>query len=56
MTAFDIPGWDSLTHIKIILAIEKHFAVKFRASEVVALQNVGDLYNKIREKIDAKRS
>jgi acyl carrier protein len=54
MTAFDIEGWDSLTHIKIILAIEKHYSVKFKASEVVALKNVGDLFNKVREKVKAK--
>jgi acyl carrier protein len=54
MTAFDVEGWDSLTHIRIIVAIEKHFLVKFKASEVVSLKNVGDLFNKVREKVAAR--
>jgi acyl carrier protein len=46
-TAVDIDGWDSLMHINLIIAIEKHFAVKFSASELAAMrgtgQNIGNL-------------
>lgn len=39
----DVPGWDSLTHINIILAVEKKFSIKFKSYEVLRLKNVGDL-------------
>jgi acyl carrier protein len=42
-TAPQVPGWDSLNHINIILAVEKFFNVKFKSYEVLRLKNVGDL-------------
>ena len=38
-----VPGWDSLNHVNIILAVEKNFNVKFKSYEVLRLKNVGDL-------------
>jgi acyl carrier protein len=43
LTAKDIDGWDSLTHIRLMLTIEKAFKVKFSTSEIGNLKNVGDL-------------
>lgn len=42
-TAKDIDGWDSLTHIRLMLTIEKAFKIKFTSSEIGNLKNVGDL-------------
>lgn len=42
-TAPEVPGWDSLNHVNIILAVEKSFNVKFKSYEVLRLKNVGDL-------------
>lgn len=42
-TAKDIEGWDSLTHIDLIVAVEKGFKVSFTTKQVMALQSVGDL-------------
>jgi len=42
-TAADVDGWDSLSHIRLILAVEKEFGVRFAASEVGMLKNVGEL-------------
>jgi acyl carrier protein len=39
----EVPGWDSLNHVNIILAVEKNFNVKFKSYEVLRLKNVGDL-------------
>jgi acyl carrier protein len=49
-TAADVPGWDSITHVLIIVAVEKHFKVKFTAGEIQRLQNVGQLAALIRSK------
>ncbi len=47
MTADDIPGWDSLTHINLMVAAEKRFKIKFATAEISRLkepgQNVGTL-------------
>ncbi len=42
-TAKEVPGWDSITHVLLIVAIEKQFKVKFTAGEIQQLHNVGEL-------------
>jgi acyl carrier protein len=41
--ATQVPGWDSLNHVNVILAIENHFGVRFKPIEVLKLKNIGDL-------------
>ena len=48
LSADDVDGWDSLTHIRLMLTIEKAFKVKFSTSEVGKLENVGELVTLIR--------
>ena len=43
LSAKDVEGWDSLTHIRLILTIEKAFKIKFSTSEIGKLEDVGDL-------------
>jgi acyl carrier protein len=42
-SAADIEGWDSLTHVTLILHVEKAFGVRFSSSEVSRLESAGDL-------------
>lgn len=53
LTAEDVPGWDSLNHIRLILAVQKAFGVKFSAHEVGDLRNVGSLVTLIQAKAPA---
>jgi acyl carrier protein len=53
MTANDVEGWDSLSHVNLIVAIEAKFAIKFSQKELLTFKNVGDLLNSIRGKITA---
>ena len=46
-----VPGWDSLNHVNIILAVEHHFKVKFKSYEVLRLKNVGDLQKLVDSKL-----
>jgi acyl carrier protein len=48
LSAKDVDGWDSLTHIRLILTIERAFKVKFSTSEIGKLENVGDLVSLIK--------
>jgi acyl carrier protein len=50
-TAADVEDWDSLSHIRLVVAIEREFGIKFSNAEVEGLQNVGDLVSII----DAKQ-
>jgi len=43
LSAKDVDGWDSLTHIRLILTVEKAFRVRFTTSEIGKLENVGGL-------------
>jgi acyl carrier protein len=41
MTADNIDGWDSQTHVILIVAAEQRFGIKFRTAELESLKNVG---------------
>ena len=49
-TADDVEGWDSLTHIRLVLAVSKAFGLKFSASEVGGFKNVGEFADVIAAK------
>lgn len=43
MVAADIPGWDSLKMINLLVAIEAQLGVRLRSSEVDKLHCIGDI-------------
>ncbi len=50
MTAAEVPTWDSLSNINMIIAVEKAFGVKFSIKDVRNLKNVGELLDLIKRK------
>lgn len=53
MTANDVDGWDSLSHINLIVAVEAKFRIRFTRAELTGMKNVGDLYNAVAAKLPA---
>lgn len=51
MTANDVDGWDSLSHVNLIVAIETKFNIRFNQKELMTFKNISDLLNSIRSKI-----
>ena len=49
ISAKDVPEWDSLMHISLIVMVEKAFSVRFRVGEVEATRNVGEFADLILE-------
>lgn len=50
-SANDIEEWDSLSHIQLIVAIEKTFGIKFTSLEIMKWKNVGEMVSTMEEKI-----
>jgi len=47
ISAKDVPEWDSLSHISLMVAVEKIFGVRFRVGEVETAKNIGEFANLI---------
>ncbi len=50
MTANDIDGWDSLSHVNLITAVEARFNIRFTQKELLTQKNIGDLLRDIERK------
>jgi acyl carrier protein len=54
LSATDVDGWDSLTHMLIITDIEELFGVKFKLKELNKLNNLGNLIDLVISKLAQK--
>lgn len=52
MTSDDIEDWDSLSHMELILAIEREFEVRFTTSQINETENVGSFIKIIEAKLN----
>jgi len=50
-TADDVEGWDSLSHVQLVAAMEEAFGIEFKSREILSWDNVGDLIDSIEKKV-----
>ncbi len=53
LSANDVEYWDSLSHVRLILTVEREFDVSFSTAELSQFDNVGQLADMIKEKLTA---
>jgi acyl carrier protein len=51
LAAKDVPGWDSLRNIRLMLTVERAYGIRLTAPEIGKLQNVGDLARLVQSKL-----
>ncbi len=54
LSAREVPEWDSLMHISLMVAVEKAFTVRFRVGEVEKTQNLGEFADLILKRIQER--
>lgn len=53
-TSNDIDGWDSMSHVTMLMAVEDHFGIEFKPYEIANLVNVGALIDLVEKKLKEK--
>jgi acyl carrier protein len=54
LSAKDVPEWDSLMHVSLVVAVERKFDVRFRVGEVEATKNVGEFADLIERRLSSR--
>jgi len=52
--ASNVSNWDSLSHVELISAVEKHYKIRFPLGELQSLKNVGDMADLILKRLAKK--
>jgi len=51
MTSEDVAEWDSTNHVRLMVAIEGEFGVRFETDEIAAPENIGQIIDLIQSKL-----
>jgi acyl carrier protein len=47
LTISNVPGWDSLGHMRFLSAVEKNFSIQFTSGEIDSFENAGNVLDAI---------
>jgi len=50
-TARDVSGWDSLSHVQIVLGVESAFGIRLNATEIAQMKNAGSLIDLVQKHV-----
>lgn len=50
-TARDVSGWDSLSHVQILLSVENAFGIRLNATEIAQMKNAGSLIDLVQKHV-----
>ena len=53
-TARDVEDWDSLNNIQLVIAVERHFKVKFTSQQIRNWKNVGEMCDALHGSLSKK--
>ena len=56
LTARAVEGWDSLSNVRVFIELERVFGVRFSATEISSLKNVGQLAGLLERKLARTKS
>jgi acyl carrier protein len=56
MRAEEIPGWDSLAHLNLVIAMEKRLGIRFSNTEISQLKEDGQTIGTMLELVRLKRN
>jgi acyl carrier protein len=54
LTAEQVPDWDSLAQVKLMVAVEAEFGIRFESREINEPANVGELVELVQKKLAKK--
>ena len=55
-TSDDVPDWDSMNHIALVVEIEVYFDIRFAMVEIEELKSLGELVQAIENKLSPVHS
>ena len=51
-TTADVPQWDSMNHVQVMIKVEEAFGVRFKHAEIAAFENVGDMVEAVKRRVN----
>ncbi len=54
LSAGDLPQWDSIGHVNLLMAVEKEFDVAFDVTDAIDIESVGDLQDMVKKYVAQK--
>lgn len=47
----EVPGWNSLNHVRIMIAVEKKYSIRLAAADAVKVKTLGNLFELVEGKV-----